>query len=271
MTISDDMPAPLNASEIKSICRASGCDIEVQVLDKVDSTNTRLLEGDFPSPVTLCAAEHQTVGRGRRGKTWYSPDSGVTFSMRFNRREPVQQFNGLSLLAGAVLCDSLRDAGIADVMVKWPNDVLVNNAKLAGILIESRAMPAKTGTCIVVGMGINYKRGEEAQLIDQASTDLYTLCGDTGLPGRSGLIAQIATRLCSVVKTDVPGAVRDLAAGWSKYDALAGAQVCVNTSDSGSITGSAQGIDAGGGFRIKTGGEIRVFTSADVSVRNRDS
>ena len=269
MTRSDNMPSPLNASEIVAKCQAAGVDIDVRVMETIDSTNTWLLEGEFPSPVTLCAAEHQTVGRGRRGKTWHSPNSGVTFSMRFNRNESVAQFNGLSLLVGAVLCDSLRAVGISDAMVKWPNDVLVNSAKLAGILIESRAAASETGTCIVIGIGINYKRGDEAQFIDQASTDLHTLCGVNGLPDRSSLIAEIATLLMPVVTTDVPAALSNLATRWNRYDALSGVEVSATVAGSESVVGRADGIDAGGGFRIKTPAGIRVFNSADVSVRHR--
>ena len=274
MTHSDNMPAPLiqplNASGIASICKATGCEIDVHVFETIASTNTWLLEGEFDSPVTLCAAEHQTVGRGRRGKTWHSPNSGVTFSLRFNRPESVERFNGLSLLTGAVLCDSLRAVGIADAMVKWPNDVLVDNAKLAGILIESKAATSTPGTCVVVGMGINYKRGDEAQLIEQASTDLSALCEHNELPDRSTLIAEIATRLVAIVAAaDIPDAVRDLAGRWKNYDALAGADVCASVAGGESVVGNADGIDMSGGFRIKTSHGIRVFTSADVSVRHR--
>jgi len=247
MTRSDNMPAPLNAREIAAICQATGCDIDVRVLETVDSTNTWLLEGDFPSPVTL----------------------GVTFSLRFNCSESVAQFNGLSLLVGAVLCDCLRAVGIEGAMVKWPNDVLVNNAKLAGILIESRAAASEIGTCIVVGMGINYKRGDEAQFIDQASTDLSALCGSIGLPDRSTLIAEVAVSLVDIVTSNVPDAVRNLATRWNSYDALTGVEVSASVAGGESVVGIAHGIDASGGFQIKTAGGIRVFTSADVSVRQR--
>ncbi len=274
MTHSDKMTAPeitpLSESGIAGKCQASGCEIDVHVLQTVGSTNTWLLDGAFSAPVTLCAAEHQTVGRGRRGKTWHSPDSGVTFSMRFNRRESIDHFNGLSLLAGAVLCDCLRSAGIADAMLKWPNDVLVNNAKLAGILVESKAATSRTGTCIVVGMGINYKRGDEAQLIEQASTDLFSLCGQSGLPDRSELIAKIATRLVDVVTVDAPEALRDLAGRWKNYDALAGAEVCASVAGGENMVGTARGIDVGGGFCIEDGHGVSVLTSADVSVRSRE-
>ena len=168
-----------------------------------------------------------------------------------------------------MLCDSLRAVGISDAMVKWPNDVLVNSAKLAGILIESRTAASDNGTCIVIGIGINYKRGDEAQFIDQESTDLNTLCGASGLPDRSNLIAEIATALVDVVTADVPAAVSNLSTRWNLYDALNGLEVNATVAGGESVVGRADGIDASGGFRIRTLSGTRVFSSADVSVRPR--
>jgi len=264
MTSSDNMPAPLSAAEITDCCSAAGHSIDVRVLESVGSTNTWLLEGAFSAPVTLCAAEHQTIGRGRRGKVWHSPNSGVTFSMRFELEEPIERFNGLSLLVGAVLCDCLREIGVTDSWVKWPNDVLSGNAKLAGILIESRVLGKQT--CIVVGMGINYKRGVEAGLVDQATTDLFEVLGCKQLPDRSQLIADIACRLVDVVSADIQQSISSLAGRWSEYDALAGTEVVATVSEE-SFAGIADGIDTGGGFRIRTADGLRVLTSANVSVR----
>ena len=266
MTWNDNMPTPLNSSLIFERCRSEGFEVEVEVLDTVDSTNSRLLEADISSPVFLCAAERQTVGRGRRGKVWYSPESGVTFSMRFNLTESVSRFNGLSLLVGAILCDSLRGLGVVDAMVKWPNDVLVHGSKLAGILIESRTTGLNKESVLVVGIGVNYKRGEEARLIDQASTDLDALCGSGELPDRSVLIGDIATRLLSVVSEDVPGALIQLSARWHEYDALNGTRVIAKVA-SECIHGRAAGIDINGNLRIDTADGIRCLNSADVSVQ----
>lgn len=266
MTHSDNMPTPLNGVLISEQLSKAGFEVEVEVLKSVDSTNTRLLDSENSPPVVLCAAEHQTVGRGRRGKTWHSPDSGITFSMRFDRPEPVSHFTGLSLLVGTVLCDSLRNVGVTDAMVKWPNDVLVEKAKLAGILIESRATASKQATVLVVGMGVNYKRGDEARLIDQASTDLNTVCGSEKLPDRSVLIADIATRLLSVISGDVPTALSELSGRWARYDALAGKSV--NAEVGGKLLhGVASGIDENGNLRLATDDGLLCLNSADVTVR----
>lgn len=271
MTQDDRLLAPLDRSVIETYCRAAQCNIELHVLRTVESTNTWLLDGEFDSAVTLCAAEHQTLGRGRRGKSWHSPDSGVTFSLRFNCPEPIVFFNGLSLLVGSELCDCLRAAGVSNAMVKWPNDVLVNGAKLAGILIESRAAVSlsdatATGSIIVIGIGINYRRGAETQLIEQASTDLVELCGADQLPDRSTLIASVATRLTALLSSDVPAKLAGLATRWGDYDALSDTHIVVSVAGQ-SETGLATGIDAEGGLQVQTDDGLRVFMSADVSVR----
>ena len=266
MASTDIIPTPLSKTVIIEGCAEACPELEVHVLDSVDSTNTWLLDGDFSAPVSLCAAEHQTVGRGRRGKTWYSPNSGVTFSLRFNRTEPVAWFNGLSLIVGSVLCDTLRDTGVVDSMVKWPNDVLVRGSKLAGILVESRTAHSTEGTVLVVGMGVNYILGGETRLIDQPSTGLSTLCGVGGPPDRSELIADIAKRLITAVSADIPQSVSQLADRWTDYDALAGTTV-VATVAGDIIEGLAAGIDEKGNLQIDTKDGLQSFNSADVSVR----
>ena len=264
MSVNDNLSSPLDAKVIESFCHQRGCEINVTVLPSVDSTNTWILQETQSSGATLCAAEHQTEGRGRRGKTWHSPNCGITFSIGLNTDRPVGWFNGLSLLTGAVLCDCLRQVGADDAMVKWPNDVLVNGAKLAGILIESVASSAGSGgTHIVIGMGINYNRGPEAQLIDQANTDLFQLCGKP-LPDRSQLIAEITTQVMQVVTADVPKAMQELAQIWPQYDALSGVEL--KAEHAGQIlTGVAAGIDATGAMRLQSKNGIQVLHSADIT------
>jgi len=268
MQLNDNLPSPLDAKVIETICHQQGCDIDVTVLQSVDSTNTWIMQEAQSSRPKLCAAEHQTTGRGRRGKTWHSPNSGITFSVAVSSSRPVSWFNGLSLLTGAVLCDRLRKVGAIDAMLKWPNDVLVNGAKLSGILIESVAPSSGAGdsdTLIVVGIGINYQRGSEARQIDQANTDLFQLCGKS-LPDRSELIAQIASQVVQVVEGDVPQSVRDLAQIWPQYDALSGQELSVEHAGQ-KLTGISAGIDPTGAMRLQTKNGIQVLTSADIANR----
>ncbi len=266
MTQVDKNPAPLDQQTIQNYFVNSGVEVEVHVLPQVDSTNTWLLQRKAAAPVTLCAAEHQTVGRGRRGKTWHSPDNGVTFSMRFDSAESICRFSGVSLLTGAVICDHLRAIGIANALMKWPNDILVDGSKLAGILVESRTIGSAGGTVLVLGIGINYQGGEEARLIDQATVDLAELSCGRSLPDRSQLIADIAIRLQQMVVGDVPQQLADLVANWSDYDALANASVMALAAEK-KIHGRVVGIDGTGSLLLDTGDEVLTLNSAEVTVR----
>ncbi len=247
---------------------------EVTVLDSVDSTNSWLVKGQAGSTsfgrntpdLQVCAAEHQTAGRGRRGKTWHTPLRGVTFSLRFTVPVALVDVGGVSLLAGAAVCDCLWQWSVAQAKIKWPNDILVNDAKLVGILVEVASHTAHT-TTLIVGIGVNYQRGAEQKEIDQASTDLFDQCGGFP-PDRSLLIGNLAAavylRCSSGSVTDNMGI---LARDWPRYDAFAGAQVEVNPGSAQALQGRADGVDETGRLRVQTGTACVFVSSGEVSVR----
>ena len=290
----DKLSAPLYASVIESVCRAQGCSPEVVVLPSVESTNTWLWNNKQTSPLVLCATEHQTLGRGRRGKTWHTPRLGLTFSLRLICVEQIAQLSGLSLLVGSVLCDQLREMGVPRAMVKWPNDILVDGAKLAGILVESSTaavsespasrmdvvtsdshsgnqsvvdqtakVKAGAGTTVVIGIGVNYRRGREASLIDQASIDLYEICG-AQLPERCEIIGLVTARLAKVLAQSVPESLNKLSQNWPDYDAMSGCELTVE-SGTERVSGRAAGIDSSGALMVQTDEGMKSFISADIS------
>src|SRR5438477_5930355 len=108
--------------------------IEVRMVERCGSTNELLLMEAKPD--VLLAAQEQTAGRGRRGKRWYSaPGAGVTFSLSVRIAKPAA---GLSLVAGVGVARALRALGVSRAGLKWPNDLVVDGAKLGGILVETR-------------------------------------------------------------------------------------------------------------------------------------
>lgn len=277
MQIADNNPLPsLDAGLIKSICLSNDLDVDVAVLQTVDSTNAWLLERQTPDGMApaqddqtrfaVCAAEHQTVGRGRRGKTWHSPNGGVTFSVKMKLAESIEKYSGLSVLVGAMLCDQLRALGVDDAKVKWPNDVWVNEKKLSGILIESIA--SASSVILVVGIGINYRHGDEVSVVEQPITDLHTVCSDR-LPDRSKLIGALAAEIIHAVANDnVAIRLAALAVKWRDYDALWDTQIEVSEGGQ-TFQGRAIGIASSGQLRVKTEQGVRVFNSAEISVRSR--
>src|SRR6185503_2956197 len=122
--------------------------VEVRVVERCTSTNDLLSKENNP---VLLAAEEQTAGRGRRGRRWHSaPGAGATFSLGRRVRRPVRELAALSLVAGVAAARALRALGLQQAALKWPNDLMVDGAKLGGILVENR-----DSNYAVIGIGIN--------------------------------------------------------------------------------------------------------------------
>ncbi len=158
------LPEPiqlLNAEEILSQLDGGS----VAVLPVIDSTNQYLLDriGELKSG-DACVAEYQQAGRGRRGRKWFSPfGANLYLSMFWRLEQGPAAAIGLSLVIGIVMAEVLRKLGADKVRVKWPNDLYLQDCKLAGILVE---LTGKTGDAaqIVIGAGINMamRRVEES-------------------------------------------------------------------------------------------------------------
>src|SRR6187549_518517 len=128
--------------------------VEVRIVERCTSTNDLLLN---QTNTVLVAAEEQTEVRGRRGRRWYSaPGAGLTFSLGRRIRRPARELAALSLVAGVAAARALRALGVRQAALKWPNDLLVDGAKLGGILVEARTpSSSRGGSYAVVGVGIN--------------------------------------------------------------------------------------------------------------------
>lgn len=166
-------PSPPETLDRQKLARAFA-DWQVEVFDCIDSTNTYLLQNGNISQ-RLCIAELQLGGRGRRGRKWLSPYArNLAMSMGFNSRRPVTEMGGLSSVVGLAMLAGLESVGISQGELKWPNDILVDNRKLVGVLVEL----INQGGLInfVVGVGINViLSDQEAVHIGQPVTDLRCL------------------------------------------------------------------------------------------------
>src|SRR5919197_6419801 len=129
--------------------------IEVRVLERCASTNDLLLAAGQAD--VLLAAEEQTAGRGRRGRRWHAaPGTAVTFSLARLVRRPPRELPGLALVAGVGAARALRALGAERKPIKRTNYLVIDGAKLGGILVETRTQGAATLT--VIGIGINCRR-----------------------------------------------------------------------------------------------------------------
>ncbi|MGZ5698982.1 MAG: biotin--[acetyl-CoA-carboxylase] ligase, partial [Usitatibacter sp.] len=182
-------------STLVSEARA-GARLRLQVVDEIESTSTRLLElaAAGAASGTCLAAEWQSAGRGRRGRSWVSSLGGsLTFSLLWRFERGAGHLGGLSLAVGEVVARVLRECGVERVQVKWPNDVVSDFRKLAGILVETSG-EMQGPSVAVIGIGVNYRLCESVlDRIDQPVTDVVQ-CSPAAA-SRSELLARLLASL----------------------------------------------------------------------------
>jgi BirA family biotin operon repressor/biotin-[acetyl-CoA-carboxylase] ligase len=235
----------------------------LEVLPESPSTNgylrQRAVDGEAPGLVVL--AEHQTSGRGRLERTWVTPPrAALTFSLLVAPDGvPLARWSWLPLLSGLAVVEGVRRAAGLSAALKWPNDVLVGDDKVAGILVERVERP--TGAVAVVGIGLNVSSTPDELPVATATS--LTLAGATS-PDRTALL--VAGR----------AAFRRLYDGWlaatggglrPSYVAACstlGRRVRVELPSGGSLTGRAVGVDESGRLEVDDGSRVRVLGAGDV-------
>jgi BirA family biotin operon repressor/biotin-[acetyl-CoA-carboxylase] ligase len=238
--------------------------VHIQTHWQIDSTNTALLRAAAAGApdLSVVLSETQTDGRGRRGRSWQSPLGGnVYFSLLKRFDAAMGALAGLSIAAGIALARTLRGFGIGDVGLKWPNDLVAEGRKVAGILVELGG--EFLGPCYaVIGIGINVRAPDVK--VDQPITDLAALCAIP--PSRNDLVARLIENLATATDTFAADGFGAFEREFTEFDALAGKPVRVHTA--GAVRdGVAAGIDARGALLVRHGAETLAYDSADVSVR----
>ena len=165
--------------------------VALEVFDTISSTNDYLLrkEKNKDKDIKICIAEEQTKGRGRRGKSWISPKfKNIYFSLNSYLKK--EDLSGLSIAVALSVSEVLNKINVMS-LIKWPNDLLVGNKKICGILIET----AKVGelTKVVIGIGINVNM-EYSELIDQEWTSIKLEKKQS--VDRNSIITEMINQLC---------------------------------------------------------------------------
>jgi BirA family biotin operon repressor/biotin-[acetyl-CoA-carboxylase] ligase len=244
----------------------------IDVLMTVDSTNQFLVDAlpDQQGLAHLCTAEIQTLGRGRRGRSWIAPfGSGICMSLAWQFTELPPQFSALSLAVGVAIVRALERFGISGMQLKWPNDLLWQQRKLGGILVEMRGESSGPAR-VVIGIGVNTRMPSQVrlQLAEQQATliaDLYEILREK-TPSRNEVIAAITSELVALLKVFAAQGFGSFAQPWRELDALVDMDVKV-ASGSDAVFGIARGVEEDGSLRVEVDGEIRKFVSGEVSVR----
>ncbi len=248
--------------------RVAACLDKVEVLTEIDSTNSYLFKKSLSDkPGTLCLAERQTAGRGRRGRSWVSP-FGTNLYMSLLWRMPLGQasIEGLSLAIGVAVVRGLNGEGFTGFKLKWPNDLLLNGGKVAGILIEMK--PAtKEHVELVVGVGINLNMPEtSASKIDQPWQDL-----SDGMKSKSRnqLAAAVVSSMVDVLVQYPQAGFAGLKDEWDALDAYYDKPVELHLGPR-TMRGLARGVDNAGAIKILIDGGIQCFHGGEISLRLAD-
>ena len=257
----------LDAGVFSPLLSAQG--VESHLEQSLDSTNAHLLaraQAGAPHK-SLVAAEWQGRGRGRRGRTWLAGlGGGLMFSLlwRFNR--PASELSGLSLVVGLGLAQVLRDLGLPRAAVKWPNDILVADAKLAGVLIEL-AGDMLGPSAAVIGVGVNVHGAESLRdAVEQPVTDLSEHLPAHGLD-RNRLLQAMALRLNDHLDRFDSDGFAPFRQDWEALHAHQNQPVHVLTGLGECIGGEAVGVDEGGALLLATESGLQRFHSGEVSLR----
>ena len=234
------------------------------------STNSLLLALSPPRSgrFNYRIAEHQSAGRGRRGRRWLAqPGGALCLSLAWQYPALPADAGALSLAVGVGIWRVMRRFGLHAPRLKWPNDVLLGARKLCGVLLELRAETAGPAL-VVVGMGINCALDAAARsAVARDGTEPADLF-DAGAQrvDRNEWAASLIAESVLTLQTFADSGFAGFAADWRAADALAGSPVQVRGASS-TEQGIAEGIDGDGALRVRTTAGLRRFTSGDVSVR----
>lgn len=235
----------------------------IELFPTLPSTNTYLLKESKISG-HVCLAEQQSAGRGRRGKKWISPlGNNIYLSLRWHFSLDTQALSGLSLVVGLAVIKALQHYGASGLALKWPNDVLSNHKKIAGILVEFGESQEKS-TPAVIGIGINGDLSfEQGKSIEQPWTSLAVLCGKP--VKRNALVSLLLEALLTQLASFEEFGFACFQKEWEKWDVLVDKNITLLLANSRLVHGIARGVDFQGALIVETEGKRQAYFGGEVS------
>ena len=260
----------LDAGALQAQLAHAGSRIRLEVADEIDSTSSQLmLRAMAGAPSGTClAAEWQSAGRGRRGRSWVSSLGGsLTFSLLWRFERGAGHLGGLSLAAGVAVARALQASGIARVQVKWPNDVVVDFRKIAGILVETSG-DLQGPSAAVIGIGVNYRLPASVlDQIDQPAVDVAS-CAEPP-PGRTALLGALLQSLEAMLDEFERDGFTPFRDPWRVLHAYHGRPVRVLAAGEAPFDAEVRDVAPDGALVVSAQGRTVALASAEISLRAR--
>ena len=237
----------------------------IRVAQVIESTNTELKDAASQrANGDVILAEIQTAGRGRHGRQWLAPVGGsLTMSMYWRFNDGYQSMAGLSLLVGIAVCQALKQCGLDEARLKWPNDVYLYGKKLAGVLIEVEGQLGAPADSII-GIGLNVTVPEHEYDVGQPHIDMSHELGPD--LNRNDIAARIIEQLWELLPAFTQHGFEPYVATWQELDWFADRTVVIKAGNK-RISGVNRGIDASGALLLETSDGITRFHGGEVSLR----
>ncbi len=240
--------------------------IILEVFETLASTNTYLKTNDHNNAIDICLAEQQTAGKGRLNRNWHSPfGQNVYLSCAYRFQQDISELAGLSLVICLAVIHTLTAYGINEKLAaKWPNDILWDGKKLAGILIEIQA--ESNGSCrAIIGLGMNVNMtNDNKQQITQPWTSMRSIVNQ--YIDRNLLCADLINNILTYIQRFESCGFIPFIEEWQRHDCLLGRTIQL-TNFNKQITGKAVGLNHQGHLLLELNPEeTRAFSSGETSI-----
>jgi BirA family biotin operon repressor/biotin-[acetyl-CoA-carboxylase] ligase len=228
--------------------------IKIDILEKTESTND-YLKNDHDHNPRVCIAEMQTKGRGQLDKSWHSPaGKNIYLSLRYPIKKSLRELSGLSLVIGLATSKAIEHPLKTQhpFLVKWPNDIMYDHHKVAGILIESKSITPNLAELIIgIGINVNMQEANEAN-INQPWSSLQIITGQ--YLDRNPLCAALINCLVDYLERFAEFGLTDFMDEWKQKDYLFGKPYS---------TGLGAGINEQGNLLLRTADNtIKAYSSS---------
>ena len=234
-------------------------DVELNIFENIDSTNSYLKSADKSSGIQICLAEQQTKGRGRFNREWHSPFAkNIYLSCLYSFQKDVSELSGLSLVVGLAVTNVLKMHGVnKKLFVKWPNDIIYDGKKISGNLIEIQA-ETNGVTHAVIGIGVN------VNMLDAEWISMQEILGE--YVDRNIFCVNLLNNIFDYLSRFEKEGLRGFLNEWKESDCYMNKLIAV-TSVNDVVQGVVQGINEQGHLLLQMkDGNIRAFSSGDTSV-----